>query len=161
MKAAPSGGENAMQKFMIPAAALSLACLVSSAQAGATAEREGTVQITKDCTSYTGKAGSSCTITSSNIAELPTGTVVYYLQRANIVPGLLDSNVILDAGNGNRATGRCTFDLNSFTGLCQFTDGTGQLAGFEARVDVAATTLPSYSWSGPYHFKDTRGHRGA
>jgi hypothetical protein len=150
-----------MLNAMIPVAALSLTCLVWSAQAGAHAEREGTVQIIKDCTNYTGNPGSTCTITSSNIAELPIGTVVYYLQAANIVAGLLDSNVILDAGNGNRATGRCTFDLNSFTGLCQFTDGTGQLAGFEARVDVAATTLPSYSWNGPYHFKDMRGHRAS
>ena len=135
------------------ASVLSLACLMSPVLAG-DAGREGTANLMADCSTYTGAAGSFCTVTSSNIAEMPVGTVAYHIQPANIVAGLLDTNVVYDAGNGNRAIGHCTTDLVSLTGLCQFTDGTGQLAGFEARINVAATTPPIYSATGPYRFKD-------
>ena len=39
-------------------------------------------------------------------------------------------------GGLSRAVGRCTLDLATGLGLCTFSDGTGQLAGFQARVDV-------------------------
>ena len=135
------------------ASVLSLACLMSPVLAG-DAGRAGTANLIFDCTNYTGAAGSTCTATSSNFAEMPVGTVAYHIQAANIVPGLLDTNVVYDAGNGNRAIGHCTTDLVSLTGLCQFTDGTGQLAGFEARFDVGSTAPAIFSVTGPYHFKD-------
>jgi hypothetical protein len=70
---------------------------------------------------------------------------------------LLDSNVVLDAERGNRAVGRCTLDLASFKGLCTFSDGTGDLAGFSARVDVVCAPQGSpCRWDGTYRFRSVR-----
>jgi hypothetical protein len=66
---------------------------------------------------------------------------------------LLDSNVILDAGNGNRAVGRCTLDLMTGLGLCTFSDGLGQFSGFQARVDVDCRS--GCRWDGTYGFRET------
>jgi hypothetical protein len=66
---------------------------------------------------------------------------------------LLDSNVILDAGSDNRAIGRCTFDLTTNLGLCTFSDGTGDLSGFHARINVDCTPGPSAcALNGTYGF---------
>ena len=73
------------------------------------------------------------------------------LRSASGVPaGLLDSNVVLDAGDGNRALGRCTLDLTTGLGLCTFSDGIGSLAGFHARVAVDCTA--ECRWDGVYGF---------
>jgi hypothetical protein len=66
---------------------------------------------------------------------------------------VLDSNVVLDAGSGNRAVGRCTLDLGTGLGLCTFSDGIGQFAGFRARVDVTPPTDGlHWHWNGTYSF---------
>jgi hypothetical protein len=67
---------------------------------------------------------------------------------------MLDSNVVLDAGDGSRALGRCTLDFATGLGLCTFSDGTGRLAGFHARIDVSAPRYPGddWHWRGPYEF---------
>ena len=82
-------------------------------------------------------AGSFCTITSSNLSRILVGSTIVYDQAAGIPAGMLDSNVVLDAGNGNRAVGRCTLDFSTGLGLCTFSDGTGRFAGFQARVEVS------------------------
>lgn len=69
--------------------------------------------------------------------EIKVGSRVYYDQTAGIPAGLLDSIVVLDAGNGNRAVGRCNLDLTTARGLCTFSDGTGRFAGVKARVEVS------------------------
>ena len=63
--------------------------------------------------------------------------------------GMLDSNVVLDAGDGDRAVGRCTLDATTGLGLCTFSDGTGRFAGFNARVDVAGDGI-NWRWEGSY-----------
>jgi len=112
----------------------------------------GVLKVTKECSQYFGAPGQFCTITSSNLAELPAGARVYYTQPANVPVGLVDSNVVLDAGNGSRAVGRCTLDLSTGLGLCTFSDGTGDLAGFHARVDVSWLGGYDWLWSGTYGF---------
>jgi hypothetical protein len=107
--------------------------------------------VTKECSAYTGAAGSFCTITSSNIEQIGVGSKVFYDQAAGIPTDLLDSNVVLDAGSGNRAVGRCTLDLETGLGLCTFSDGTGQFTGFQARVDVSCSGA-SCSLDGTYRF---------
>jgi hypothetical protein len=74
------------------------------------------------------------------------------LQAPIASTGLLDSNIVLDAGQGNRGIGRCTFALASHVGLCTISDGIGKFAGFEARIDVsAALTDPvKFDWRGTY-----------
>ena len=103
------------------------------------------LHVTKDCPGdETGAPGGSCTITASNL-ELLDGAQVLYGQKpynkddsdTTADPNFLDSNVVLDAVTGDRAVGRCTLDFQTFLGLCTFSDGTGKLAGFEARVDVS------------------------
>jgi hypothetical protein len=110
------------------------------------------LHVTKECSEYTGAAGAFCTITSSNLGLILVGSTVTYDQAAGIPAFGLDSNVVLDAGNGNRAMGRCTLDATTGTGLCTFGDGTGQFAGFHARVDVSYLGGADFAWDGTYSF---------
>ena len=112
---------------------------------------KGELHVTKECSQYNGTAGSFCTITSSNLTEILVGSKVSYDQAAGIPSGLLDSNVVLDAGNGDRAVGRCTLDLSTRLGLCTFSDGTGRFTGFQARVEVSYVG-PEWAWDGTYSF---------
>jgi hypothetical protein len=142
--------------------AAGFAILVHSISTGAkpvsaSEARNGTVHIVKDCSSYNYMAGGTCMIVSSNIPDIiPTGSLVHYTQAFGILePAWLDSNVVLDAGKGNKAVGHCTVDFSISTpGVCLFWDGTGQLAGFTARVDVSTVPTPpaDYTWDGTYSF---------
>ena len=114
--------------------------------------RNGQIHIQKDCTGYTGAPGGHCTIMVSNLGEIPPGSLIFYDQTAGVPSGLLDSNVVLDAGGGNRAVGRCTLDFSTGLGLCTFSDGTGQLAGFTARIDVSHLGGTLWAWDGTYSF---------
>ena len=60
--------------------------------------RSGFLQVEKECSEYLGQPGQFCTITSSNISEITPGSKVVYTQPAGIPAGMLDSNVVLDAG---------------------------------------------------------------
>lgn len=102
--------------------------------------------VTKECGDYDGTAGAFCTITASNLPAIKAGSIVFYGQAQGIPAGLLDSNVVLDAGEGNRAVGRCTLDLVTGLGLCTFSDGTGEFAGFSARVNVSAMDAQGLNW---------------
>jgi hypothetical protein len=119
-------------------------------------EFAGPLHIQKNCASYNYLAGGYCTIVSSNLPEIPAGSIVHYTQAFGILnPVWLDSNVVLDAGNGNKAVGRCTVDFSVTTpGVCTFQDGTGQLAGFSARVSVSTSVNASgnFTWDGFYRF---------
>jgi hypothetical protein len=114
----------------------------------------GELHVTKDCSAYTGAAGSYCTITSSNLAAIKVGSRIFYDQAAGTPPGMLDSDVVLDAGTGSRAVGHCTVDNANGRGLCTFSGGTGQFAGFRARVDVSLVSgsNSSFRWDGTYSF---------
>lgn len=127
-----------------------------AAAASGSSAKSGSLRITKECTEFTGQPGAFCTITSSNIPAIPAKSKVIYTQAAGIPANMLDSNVVLDAGNGNRTVGRCTLDLQTGVGLCSFSDGTGRLAGFEARIDVAPPPKGSihWSWRGTYQFNN-------
>jgi hypothetical protein len=114
--------------------------------------KKGQLLVTKNCSEFDGTAGSSCTITSSNIAEITAGAKVFYDQAANTPAGMLDSNVVLVVSPGNWAVGRCTLELATYKGLCTFSDGTGQLAGFQARVDVSPVGGLDFLWDGTYSF---------
>jgi hypothetical protein len=122
--------------------------------------RSGSIHIRKNCSAYTRLAGGFCTITESNFDGLPAGSLVHYTQAFGILnPAWLDSNVVVDAGNGNKAIGRCVVDFSIATpGVCVFSDGTGNLAGFTARVDVTTVPVPpaDFFWDGTYHFKSSR-----
>ena len=136
-----------------------LLAAVGLAPKAALAHEKGQLHVTKNCSEYTGAAGSFCTITSSNLAVLKVGTKVFYDQAAGIPTGMLDSNVVLYAGTGDWAVGRCTLDSRQYPGnygLCTFSNGIGRLAGFTARVDVSpfqnTSTNVNYYWDGTYSF---------
>jgi len=84
------------------------------------------------------------------------GSLIIYDQPGNNWAGMLDSNVLLYIGVGNWATGRCTLNPDGSSGLCTFSDGLGQLAGFTARVDVTYSPTASnpylFAWNGTYSF---------
>jgi len=119
------------------------------------AAQNGQLHLAKECSQYTGAPGGFCTFTSSNLAQIRVGSRVYYSQAPGIPPGV-DSNIVLDdmTGLGNRAVGRCTLDVQTWLGLCTFSDGTGEFAGFEARVDVDCRPSGSpCTWDGTYSFR--------
>jgi len=136
---------------------LTLALGTGVVSVAASSGRTRQLHVKKECSQYTGAAGSFCTITSSNVLGITVGTRVFYDQAAGIPTALLDSNVVLDAGNGNRAVGRCTLDATTNLGLCTFSDGTGNLTGFHARVDVDCRS--GCRWDGPYGFAEFDGER--
>ena len=138
--------------LLLVAGSVAVTLLLSpgAASVSASSARRGDLLVTKECSAYTGLAGSFCTITSSNLAAIVVGSKVFYDQAAGVPAGLLDSNVVLDAGNGNRAVGRCTLDLSNGLGICTFSDGTGQFTGFKARVNVDCRS--GCRWDGTYSF---------
>ena len=132
--------------------ALMLVAALSTGMASVSAasERKGQFHATKECTEYTFLPGGFCSFTSANLA----GAKIFYDQAPGVPPNMLDSNVILDAGHGNRAIGRCTLDLVTNRGLCTFSDGTGEFIGVEARVDVFCPDGIHCTWDGTFNFKD-------
>jgi hypothetical protein len=137
---------------------VTLTLLLGPASVSASGGRS--LHVRKDCSQFTGLPGSFCTVTASNVAAIPVGSKVFYDQAAGIPAGLLDSNIVLDAGNGNRAVGRCTLDLATGLALCLFFDGTGDLAGFHARINGSPGVPPdsSYHWDGRYGFAGIGGN---
>jgi hypothetical protein len=130
--------------------ALTLSPIAAQA-ASASSARNGQIHFTKDCSTYFGAAGDHCTIITSDFDLIAAGSRISYDQAAGKPADLLDSNVVLDAGTGNRAVGRCTLDLGTGHGLCTFSDGTGSLIGFQARLDVVCPG-PVCSVDGTFRF---------
>jgi hypothetical protein len=125
-----------------------------SLSVSAASARSGDLHVIKDTSQYTGLPGGFAIITSSNLPEIVVGSKVFYFQSPIPSTGLLDSNIVLDAGDGNRAVGRCTLDLATRIALCTFSEGTGTFVGFHARIDGSkGTDATNYHWDGTYHFR--------
>lgn len=139
-------------------AALTFSLTSGATPAWASSEQSRNLHVMKECSQYTGAPGSFCTISASNVGPIKVNSKVYYDQAAGTPAGLLDSNVVLDAGAGDRAFGRCSLDLSTGAGLCTFSDGTGQFAGFQARINVTYLGGPNYGWSGTYSFSSGHGN---
>jgi hypothetical protein len=119
-------------------AVLTPAPSIGVASVSASSEPARRLHLTKWCyaDTYNGNAGDWCTVQFSSLRRIPIDSRIFYSQALGVPTGLLDSNIVLDAGDGNRAVGRCTLDLATNLGLCTFSDGTGKLAGFQARLNV-------------------------
>jgi hypothetical protein len=117
-------------------AVLTPALSIGVASVSASSEPARRLHLTKVCDEYFGNAGDWCTVKVSSLRRIPVESRIFYSQALGVPAGLLDSNIVLDAGDGNRAVGRCTLDLATNLGLCTFSDGTGTLAGFQARLNV-------------------------
>jgi hypothetical protein len=141
----------------VAATVFSFAALAFSASAASSQHRASgatkPLHVTKDCSGYKGVAGNFCTIRSSNVKALKVGSKIFYLQAC--CKAALNSDTVLYAGAGSIAAGHCLLHYATGTGLCTFSDGTGTLAGFHARVRVTAD--PSiqnlWHWDGTYGFE--------
>ena len=128
--------------------------VISTLAVSASFPRSGDLHVTKECSSYTGAAGDVCTITSSNVKEIPVGSRVVYARAANFSTLSLDTDVMLDlpAPGSNAASGHCQLDLVTGVGLCTFSGGTGTFTHFRARANVSYLGGPYYAWDGTYGF---------
>ena len=116
-----------------------------------TAARSGTLHVEKECSEYTGEAGSFCTIASSNFDAIPTGSTVVYSEAAT-ADGGLDTDIVVNTPNGDTIYGHVVLDGATQTGTVTLSGGTGQFADLAADLLVAPLTAPSYSWEGPYSY---------
>ncbi len=133
--------------LVVAAAILSLAALAPSVSASS--PRSGELQATKECSDFTGSAGSYCTITSSNLKAIPVHSTILYLQPADLFTDA-GSDVVLDVpGPGNnQAFGNCSLTINH----CNFWGGTGKFTWFHASVDVSTQDWVNWAWEGTYDF---------
>jgi hypothetical protein len=116
--------------------------------------RSGEFHATKNCIDFHRKAGEFCTITSSNLKEIPVGTKVYYLSDAGVTA--LDSKITLDPpGPGNnRASGHVFLSFTTFTGRVDIIGGTGKFEKLNASVVVTHLVGVNWAWDGTYSYGD-------
>jgi hypothetical protein len=88
---------------------------------------------------------------ASNLDEIPVGSKVVYADAAG--DGSLDTDVTLDAGSGDAATGHVVLDLAANKGVATFSGGTGKFTAFEAQADVSADPDGLWHWQGTYSFR--------
>jgi len=132
-------------RVCVLAALCAAAVLVPSAVASHA--RSGDLHATKNCTGFTGNAGSYCEITSSNLPQIEVGSRVTYLQPA-LVATPAGSDVVLDLpGPGNNvAFGNCSLAV----GHCTFSGGTGKFTHFAADIAVSHLGGLDWAWDGTY-----------
>ena len=116
-----------------------------------TAQQTGTLHVEKECSEYTGEAGSFCTIASSNFDAIPAGSKVVYSQAATAEGGL-DSDIVVETPGGDTVHGHVVLDGATQKGIVKLEGGTGQFAQLAADLVVAPLDQPSYSWDGPYSY---------
>ena len=115
------------------------------------------IHIVKDCSTFLGTTPSFCVVSSSSFSLIPVGTKVSYLGPVLQDTLFLSSNVLLEAGADSTAVGYCINkglpggDPRAPTGICTFWDGTGQLAGFHAVMDVSIDESQLFHWDGIYY----------
>lgn len=141
-------------RFLVVAATIvALAAIAptvaASPRAGGAPPRAGELRVTKECSEYTGAAGSFCTFTSSNIRAIAPGDRIYYRSAAGATS--LDSDVVIVTRSGV-AAGHCTLDFMALPGSCRFSGGTGTFAQFTARVSVGMDASGLWHWDGWYRF---------
>jgi hypothetical protein len=128
-------------------------CLVLAGLAPgvAASPRSGDLHVTKECSEYTGEAGSFCTFTSSNIKAIEPGDRIVYALAAGATS--LDTDVVIVAGPGNIAAGHCILVFASLPGRCTFSGGTGKFTHFDASAAVSVDAAGLWHWEGTYSFR--------
>jgi predicted ester cyclase len=115
------------------------------------APRSGTLHMTKECSEYTGEAGSFCTIVSSNVEAIPIGSIIVYAEAVTAAGGA-DTDFVINTPNGDTAYGHVVLDGATQTGTVTLAGGTGELTQLAADLVVAPLAEPTYSWDGPYSY---------
>jgi hypothetical protein len=113
------------------------------------ASRTRALHITKECSQYTGAAGSFCTITTSNVRAIKPGSRVIYKSAAGATA--LDTRIVVRTGHGNRAFGHVVLDFVTMTGTVRLNGGTGRFRHFHARAAVSHLVDFDWAWEGTYH----------
>jgi hypothetical protein len=113
--------------------------------------RSGTLYVTKECSEYTGEAGSFCTIESSDFGPLPPGSRIVYAEAVT-ADGGLDTDIVVTTPSGDTAEGHVVLDGATHTGTVTLAGGTGELAAIAAELVVAPLGEPNYSWEGQYSY---------
>jgi hypothetical protein len=130
---------------------LAAAAVVATAGSAGSNTRSGALHVTKECSQYTGQAGSFCTITSSNLRAIDAGSKVYYAQAADAAG--LDGDLVVVAGPGSAAFGHVTLSWATLSGAIAFSGGTGRFKHFEAHVAVTYdASADRWHWDGTYSF---------
>jgi hypothetical protein len=139
-----------MKKLLMLVAGVAL--LAPLTALSASSPRSGELHVTKECSHYTGAAGSFCTITSSNLNAIRSGSRVVYASAVGAsTPGVLDSDLVIDGPGNNTAYGHVVLDLSTDSGIVTFSGGTGEFTHFRAGpIVVLCPSLPNCSWDGPY-----------
>ena len=105
-----------------------------------------------------------CQITTSNVAILQGATIAYTSVPAIFgepTPGRIDSDVRLTTADPDAqpstADGHCTFYFATGTGVCGFTSGTHDLAGFHAVLSIGTVDAQAgkYSAIGKYWVRES------
>ena len=139
---------------MIAVLALAAGIGAASALAGSAPPRSGDLVVAKECSGFVNDPP-YCTITASNLAAIPQGSRIVYLDPSGLAEPT-GGAVVLDPprpGN-NKAFGTCF--LGSDPMHCEFSGGTGMFRWFQASVIVTVTDLGTtdelWHWAGTYSF---------
>jgi|tagenome__1003787_1003787.scaffolds.fasta_scaffold20697506_1 hypothetical protein len=125
--------------------------------------RSGTFRLVKNCSSYQGQGGQSCTVTSATLNQIRAGSTITYTSGVG-ADGILVTDITLDAADQgiSVAYGHCTVNLRFNTpeygtGACELTGGTGKLKGIHTETRVGPL-LPfadlNFEWVGSYSFRE-------
>jgi hypothetical protein len=115
-------------------------------------QQGGELHLTKECSEYTGEAGSFCTIASSDLDAIPIGSRVVYTEAATAEGGL-DTDIVINTPSGDTAYGHVVLDGATQTGTVTLSGGTGKLAELAADLVVAPLGEPNYGWDGSYSYQ--------
>jgi hypothetical protein len=135
---------------IITAAVLAGSFVIASQVPASASPRSGALHVTKECSQYTGAAGSFCTITGSNLKSIKANSKVVYTSAAN-ADGTLVSDITVYTGH-NKIYGHV-----SLTGAGMWvtlSGGTGKFRDFSASAVVSVDGKGLWHWDGTYSFGD-------
>jgi hypothetical protein len=139
--------------------ALAALGLTVAVPALASAPRSGILHVTKECSKYTGEAGSFCTVTSSNLRAIPVGTRDVGLGAVG-ADGSVDFDIVFVTRGANAAFGHVTICGTCEVGRVTFSGGTGQFKKFTADLVITCPVggivhdgrVDDCSLDGPYSY---------
>jgi hypothetical protein len=135
---------------MIAVLVLATGITAASVLAGSASPRSGDLVVAKECSGFVNDPP-YCSITSSNLAAIPEGSRIVYLDPAGLGTPTGGAVVLDPPGPGNNtAFGTCFLGSNPMH--CEFTGGTGRFTWFHARVVVTVDNEGLWHWAGTYSF---------